>query len=246
MDRTAITSGQIGCPENEVVIRNEGSGWNSETWTAECRGRKFYCSSVASGKASQASCHEEVARQSIDGESTPMPTPRPATRAPSTTEPPTGIGGFRFGSDAAAAQAKCEAAGAEWKQSSTADHFTCSSLPISVGTPVEPVIRFCEGQLCAIKLHFEPTDGFLRSFNHLSDTITKKYGIATAQNASIPSACQTEAQFRACVARGAARAYRVWRWDDGERIEFKLAATDEQPFMELVYIRVETSQSDAL
>ena len=37
--QAGVTSGRIGCPEDEVQIANTGTG----TWTATCRGRTYYC-----------------------------------------------------------------------------------------------------------------------------------------------------------------------------------------------------------
>lgn len=47
------SSGAIGCPPGQIEI----SDTNSFTWTAMCRGRKFYCSS---NEHSGAICHEEL------------------------------------------------------------------------------------------------------------------------------------------------------------------------------------------
>jgi hypothetical protein len=55
-----VTSGQIGCPEGEIVISDHQPGWNTETWTAKCRNQTFYCSSVG-GESRQVSCKEDTA-----------------------------------------------------------------------------------------------------------------------------------------------------------------------------------------
>lgn len=53
------TSGQIGCPRQEVEISDKHMGLTSSTWTAACRGKTFYCSSHSSGDSgSQVSCKE--------------------------------------------------------------------------------------------------------------------------------------------------------------------------------------------
>lgn len=38
-----VTSGIIGCPETEMVLTDESTGIASDTWTATCRGKTFYC-----------------------------------------------------------------------------------------------------------------------------------------------------------------------------------------------------------
>ena len=60
----AITSGQIGCAEQDVQISDKQSGWSTTTWTADCRGKRFYCSSVSSGygatRSDQITCRDAV------------------------------------------------------------------------------------------------------------------------------------------------------------------------------------------
>jgi hypothetical protein len=45
------TSGQIGCPVDEVVITNEDTVWSTRTWTARCRGKTYSCSEHSEGQA---------------------------------------------------------------------------------------------------------------------------------------------------------------------------------------------------
>lgn len=63
----AMTSGQIGCAEKDVQIIDKHTGWSEVTWTAECHGKRFYCSSFSTGigeaASSQINCKEAVAGQ---------------------------------------------------------------------------------------------------------------------------------------------------------------------------------------
>ena len=52
-----VTSGEIGCPREEIIVRDGRSGWSSRSWVAECRGRTYYCS----GSAGTVDCEEQVA-----------------------------------------------------------------------------------------------------------------------------------------------------------------------------------------
>lgn len=58
----AWTSGQVGCAEEQIVITRDEMGFAGRTWTAVCRGKTFYCTSVNSGPqgAMQVSCKEEA------------------------------------------------------------------------------------------------------------------------------------------------------------------------------------------
>jgi hypothetical protein len=56
----AVTSGQIGCAEQDIVITNDNTGWATRTWTATCHGRTYFCSAHGGGQHStpQVSCKE--------------------------------------------------------------------------------------------------------------------------------------------------------------------------------------------
>jgi hypothetical protein len=57
------TSGQIGCPVEEIKILESSRAASSATWTAQCRGKTFYCTQVAD-LTKHISCKEELsARQ---------------------------------------------------------------------------------------------------------------------------------------------------------------------------------------
>lgn len=56
----SATSGQIGCPADEIEIQDHETGWSSVTWTAICRGKRHYCSSVGTGRGThQITCTPE-------------------------------------------------------------------------------------------------------------------------------------------------------------------------------------------
>lgn len=41
--RQAQTSGLVGCSPAEIEISDRDMGWTTNTWTAKCRGKTFYC-----------------------------------------------------------------------------------------------------------------------------------------------------------------------------------------------------------
>lgn len=56
----AATSGQIGCAEDDIVITDDSPGWSSRTWTAQCHGKRYFCSAVSTGKdTSQVTCKRD-------------------------------------------------------------------------------------------------------------------------------------------------------------------------------------------
>lgn len=59
--RAAITSGEIGCPAAEIKISDGDMGWTTNTWTANCRGKTFYCTYTSSmNLGSKTQCKEEI------------------------------------------------------------------------------------------------------------------------------------------------------------------------------------------
>lgn len=43
------SSGSVGCPPGEVAISDQSETFVGSTWTATCRGQRFYCSVPAGG-----------------------------------------------------------------------------------------------------------------------------------------------------------------------------------------------------
>lgn len=54
----SISSGQVGCPPDEIQISEDKIGFNTRNWQAACRGRTYQCSTVSGQNSTQASCTE--------------------------------------------------------------------------------------------------------------------------------------------------------------------------------------------
>lgn len=82
----AVSSGHVGCAESDIEITDESRGWSTYTWTARCRGRTFYCSTVhGSGESSQTSCKEASSTESAaknEPATAPLPASAPAASLP--------------------------------------------------------------------------------------------------------------------------------------------------------------------
>lgn len=66
----SITSGHIGCAEDDIVIADdEVSGFTAgtRTWNARCHGRTYYCTMLTVGPSTEVSCKEKAS--STRGES---------------------------------------------------------------------------------------------------------------------------------------------------------------------------------
>ncbi len=59
--RAAMTSGEIGCPTSEIKVSDGDMGWTTDTWTAICRGKTFFCTYTSSlNLSSRTQCKEEI------------------------------------------------------------------------------------------------------------------------------------------------------------------------------------------
>lgn len=52
--REALTSGLVGCAPAELKVSDGDRGWNTVTWTAQCRGETFYCTRAGSTTCTKA------------------------------------------------------------------------------------------------------------------------------------------------------------------------------------------------
>jgi hypothetical protein len=46
--RASMTSGLVGCSPAELRIEDSEIGWQTDTWTANCNGKRFYCTYLSS------------------------------------------------------------------------------------------------------------------------------------------------------------------------------------------------------
>jgi hypothetical protein len=53
-----VSAGEVGCAPSDIVISDEDTSFGGRTWTAECAGRRFHCSSFGGGEGAttQVSC----------------------------------------------------------------------------------------------------------------------------------------------------------------------------------------------
>lgn len=54
------SSGEIGCPEDEIQISDFRRGGGVTSWVAECRGRIYRCSKITGEASVQVTCKEDT------------------------------------------------------------------------------------------------------------------------------------------------------------------------------------------
>lgn len=79
-----LSAGRLGCPIEDIVIGNEASTSNTETWSATCGGQTFFCSATDEFR--------EVVCKPMMKKAAPAPAPAAAPAAaapaPAVTAPP--------------------------------------------------------------------------------------------------------------------------------------------------------------
>jgi hypothetical protein len=245
--RQALTAGEVGCPPGELTVSNQesSSGWgqNAETWTAECRGRRFVCSEVITSgvdfgwlfsdsvdsRDSDVTCHEELSAQSA------RPREREAVLTPR-SEPPSGGAGFELGSARSETRSRCEASGHAFRDEG-AQTF-CSGPAAPLGFEASAQLTFCKDVLCGITIAQVPAAAWATAFKDLDARLTEKYGPATVRRVRVPSMCRTPEQFDRCALDGVLDFEVRWQWPRGERLRLLLdkPATPAVAAVRLMYV----------
>lgn len=93
------TSGRVGCPTSAVRISEQRQGFNNRTWTATCRGRRFYCTETQrpngmGGRNSDTDCTESA--ESVAARERPphvvvRESPAPVAASPAPAAPAHGV-----------------------------------------------------------------------------------------------------------------------------------------------------------
>ena len=76
-----LSAGLVGCPPNEIRIRNVSSGMGGQTWTARCRGLTYYCSKTEELFGHPAARSHD-ARCTVSSAPTSIPDPTPTRFSP--------------------------------------------------------------------------------------------------------------------------------------------------------------------
>ncbi|MEP7053098.1 MAG: hypothetical protein ABJB12_22220 [Pseudomonadota bacterium] len=240
----AASTGQVGCAQDQITISDDSMSPGVRTWTAECGGRRYFCSAVSTGNSSsQVNCAEErgpkvaAATPSADTGTRAGAKPPPVPEV--SKEAPKGAAGFLFGATSEEASTVCINAGYEWK-AGPVDHFSCSGTPGSIGFPATATVRFCADKLCAVALQVNAAKQWMSAYAKLSETLTQKYGTPATIDGSLGTNCQTEAELESCVMSGNTSLQRVWKWGASNHVSLGLTAGSDAPRLDLLYIHKST------
>jgi hypothetical protein len=221
--RESVSSGQIGCNPSQISISegdtHGGFGESSETWVAECEGRRFYCSRLNtatgigknSGTASQVSCKEALSQAEGESKGAP-PSALVVERGPA----PDGAAGFIFGAEPAHEQIACEAAGNKWQAAGAS--YKCSGAASPLGVDADVTLSVCAGKICSISVRHHPTTKWMTFVGELKDKLEHKYGAPSEADDGVPRYCKGEEAFARCLDAGEFRLRFGWSWPQGQRV----------------------------
>jgi len=232
----AASSGQLGCPEHDITISDDTDDYRgTRTWTAECGGRRYFCSAVLiTNTSGQLNCTEQTDPKRASASPSASVPAKPAVRE-AAKEPPKGAAGFLFGATAEEGSSVCTTSGHEWK-AGAADHYTCSGAPSSIGFPATVTVRFCADKLCAVALQVDAAHQWMSVYAKLSEALTQRYGSPASSVGELGSDCQTESAFESCVMSGGMSLQRVWKWDATSHVSLGLTAGVQSPRLDLLYV----------
>ncbi len=240
--RESKTAGLIGCPPSEIVIQDEdssvGFSQRSETWVAECRGKRFICNEIDTASESfvpnehttmtdsDVHCSPELGSA---GDAAPAAaTPSPKAASSEQPKPPLGAAGFEFGSSLESTSGACQGAGHSWTPAGKGS-YRCSGPADDLGFPAEVLVNFCRGALCGITVEYRPESRWAARFMSLKATLEKKYGSPSRTAVgSIPQDCRADDQLVACLDDDVFSLKVVWSWKAGrERINLRMGKPED-------------------
>jgi hypothetical protein len=231
--RAAQSAGHVGCQPGEVTISDETVGHDgfysgTETWVAECSGRRFICTEnmrrysvpTLNGNAlnedRDVSCMEEYSSTSSSSGTVDRSSDDEGPVAPARLPPASG-GGFELGSSVQAARTACEDAGHEWQQPSLSQ-ATCSDAAQSIGVPTPVEIALCSGSVCRITLVHQPQGSWLKVLSELRSKLESKYGPPGTREGRVPENCRAADAFVACLEARRVRLRYGWTWGAGQSL----------------------------
>lgn len=245
MNLRAASSGEIGCAEADIEIRDENTGYGSKTWTAECNGRIYYCSYQATGEESgQYSCTAAVSEGKSASTGTATRNEEGASRVTqgaspgrsSESDPPTEAVGFTLSDSAESAEQSCTANGHSW--SATNNAYICSGTPVPVGAEAKARLAFCNDQLCDLTVFVSFGGDDANADDQLNSIVTAmrdKYGSPKENHKGGTAYCRSQGMVR-CTAAGGAFLKQSWKWATGEKVFLSFKGKEGKATLAVRYV----------
>lgn len=148
--------------------------------------------------------------------------------------PPTGAGGFTFGSTEDDTRRLCERAGHTYEDR-TYQTAICLGLPTSIGVPARARLRYCLSRVCEVSLELEFPPGDANQFvSRWRDVVSHEYGSPTVVGPQVPARCN--AYVAPCLIDGNPLALAEWVWSTGYRVTLSPAIDDaRKAWLDITY-----------
>jgi hypothetical protein len=158
-------------------------------------------------------------------------------------DPPTGAGGFAFGSEEADVKAMCEKAQHAYSAASDTP-ARCDGVAADVGATASAGLTYCGGRLCEVSLRVEVVANadLVRALARWRAKLVELYGKPTASQATIPARCDGS-DLRPCVRDGTANVHVDWRWPGRQSITLTPRGEAETTWIAIDYASAELAKS---
>ncbi len=208
----------VGCKGYEITTSDGVRLGDVLTWTATCQGREYRCSHTRHDTT-------ECTDTSSGGGAASLLPPEDDTPKIAATVPPTGAGGFDFGSEIGAASRLCTAAGKAWKELS-ADRYECSAPPADVGFAAIAGVEACEGKVCGVRIIAEAgapgASQLVARYTQARAAFAQKYGgVYASASKGMDGPCLGD-ELGACFEAGRASASTTWTWPSGQTLQLSV------------------------
>lgn len=240
------SSGQIGCRPQDITISeastDQGLLDSTQTWVAECAGRRFMCSEREVAQLGREVLASELTHTSAGGvQVSCMPivgeedeSPRVA---PSST-PPVGAAGFDFGWSLGRAKRACESAGHEWTKGKQGRR-SCSGPAVELGFDAGVQVLACQGSVCEITVVARPRSDWVGAIVGVQAALRDKYGAPTDEARSVGQGCKDH-EVQQCIADGRLRISDDWKWRTRERLRLLVMPPEPDqgpPAIRIIYTK---------
>jgi len=168
----------------------------------------------------------------------------------STSRPPEGAAGFRFGSSIKTAERACRAAGYAWSpHACDGRRFRCTGPASELKLPAVVDVVVCDdGNVCRISLWVsvpgEDPNIWMHRFAEIQDALWQLHGKPGKRTQQIPEDCRST--FRECLMNGKVRVRTAWGWQLQRNLHrglsIELLAPTEGAIIHLFYA-MQTSRS---
>jgi hypothetical protein len=242
----ARAASDFGCNESEIEVEEiPGSTYRA---TGCGQSNEYTCTMGRGLFGPEEVCVSDNShpRSTGDAPSRAAP-PAPPSPPPAAAlgEPPSGAGGFTFGSGEDDTRHTCEQAGHTYG-AGAAGSASCDGVAADVGAPARAGLTYCGGKLCAVSLKVDLAAGetIARALAHWKAALVERYGDATRSQVNVPSACNEDVT--PCLLDRSGTIRFDWHWKSLQRISLSPQVDEaKKAWVSISYTAAEAARARA-